>query len=141
MKHIVLSLLVALTATLGVSAQTPKKGASKFKKASVEIVEGHMVEVPATYPGGPTALLKDLSENLVYPPIAQEQELQGTIVLRFVVDTEGNIGNVQVKKSLSKECDQAAINALKKLKRFVPAKQKGKTVPVYFTLPVRFRLS
>lgn len=105
-----------------------------------EVMDNALVEVQAAYPGGEAALLKFISENLVYPSIAQEQELQGVVVLRFEVQKDGNVGKIQVQKSLSKECDQAAAQVVKKLKRFTPAKQQGHPVSVWFTLPIRFRI-
>ena len=85
-------------------------------------------------------MLSFVSKNLVYPAIAQEQELQGTVVLRFKVDVDGSVSAVKVEKSLSKECDQAAAAVVRKLHRFVPAKQQGHPVPVWFRLPIRFRI-
>lgn len=105
-----------------------------------EVMANELVEVQAAYPGGESALLAFVSQNLVYPSIAQEQDLQGVVVLRFRVEKDGSIGQIVIKKSLSKECDQAAANVVKKLKRFVPAKQQGHPVPVWFTLPIRFTI-
>lgn len=105
-----------------------------------EVMDNAIVEVQATYPGGEPALLKFVSENLVYPSIAQEQELQGTVVVRFRVEKDGSIGEIVIKKSLSKECDQAAAKVVSKLHRFTPARQQGHPVPVWFTLPIRFKI-
>lgn len=105
-----------------------------------EAVDNALVEVQATYPGGEAALLSFVSKNLVYPAIAQEQELQGTVVLRFIVGTDGSVSNIKIEKSLSRECDQSAANVVKKLHRFVPAKQDGHPVPVWYRLPIRFRI-
>lgn len=106
--------------------------------AEEEVADNALVEVPASYPGGEAALLQFISKNIVYPQIAQEQELQGTVIVRFRVEKDGSIGKIVIKKGLSKECDEAAAEVVSKLKRFVPAKQQGHTVPVWFTLPIRF---
>ncbi len=106
--------------------------------AEEEVADNALVEVPASYPGGEAALLQFISKNLVYPQIAQEQELQGTVIVRFRVEKDGSIGKIVIKKGLSKECDEAAAEVVSKLKRFVPAKQQGNPVPVWFTLPIRF---
>ena len=105
-----------------------------------EVVDNALVEVQATYPGGEAALIAFISKTLVYPQIAVEQDLQGTVILRFRVNADGTVGDIIVKKSLSRECDQAAADVVKKLKRFIPAKQQGHPVPVWFTLPIRFQL-
>ncbi len=106
-----------------------------------EVVDNAIVEVPATFPGGEAALLSFISKNLVYPAIAQEQELQGVVLLRFKVDVDGSVSTVKIVKSLSRECDQAAAAVVRKLPRFVPAKQQGHPVPVWFQLPIRFRIN
>lgn len=105
-----------------------------------EVMDNAIVEVQAQFPGGEAALLKFISDHLVYPSIAQEQELQGVVTLRFRVEKDGSVGEIRIVKSLSKECDQAAANVVKKLPRFTPARQQGHPVPVWFTLPVRFRI-
>ena len=105
-----------------------------------EVVDNALVEVQASYPGGEAALIAFISKNLVYPQIAVEQDLQGTVILRFRVNADASVGDIIVKKSLSRECDQAAADVVKKLKRFIPAKQQGHPVPVWFTLPIRFQL-
>ena len=99
-----------------------------------------MVEVPATYPGGEQALLAYVNSHVKYPEIAIEQEVQGVCLLRFKVDKDGSVSDVRVKKSLSKECDAEAIRVVKTLKRFIPAKQQGHPVAVWFNLPVRFQI-
>lgn len=105
-----------------------------------EVQDNAIVEVPATYPGGEPALLKFIADNLVYPSIAQEQDLQGRVTLRFKVEKDGSIGEVRIVKGLSKECDTEAVKVVKKLKRFTPARQQGHPVTVWFTLPIRFQL-
>ena len=105
-----------------------------------EVVDNALVEVQASYPGGEAALIAFISKTLVYPQIAVEQDLQGTVILRFRVNADGTVGDIIVKKSLSRECDQAAADVVKKLKRFIPARQQGLPVAVWFTLPIRFQL-
>ena len=120
--------------------ENQQAGGTTVPPKEPEVVDNAIVEVPATYPGGEAALLNFVSKNLVYPAIAQEQELQGVVVLRFKVDVDGSVSSVKIEKSLSKECDQAAAEVVRKLHRFVPAKQQGHPVPVWFRLPVRFRI-
>ena len=98
------------------------------------------VEQMPSYPGGDAALLQDVANNLQYPAMAQENGTQGRVVLQFVVTKNGSIGEVKVVRSLSPECDQAAIKAVKKLKKFNPGRQNGNAVNVWYTLPVTFKL-
>ena len=120
--------------------ENQRAGGTTVPPKEPEVVDNAIVEQPATYPGGESALLAFVSKNLVYPAIAQEQELQGTVILRFKVGTDGSVTDVKVEKSLSRECDQAAAAVVRKLHRFVPAKHQGHPAPVWFRLPIRFRI-
>lgn len=99
------------------------------------------VEQPPTFPGGEAALLRYISTHLKYPQAALEQELQGTISLRFVVETNGSIGDVQVVKSFGdKSCEKEAVRVVKSLPRFIPGKMQGRAVRVWYTVPIRFMI-
>ena len=111
-------------------------GGDEVPPAEEEIHE--VVEQDAEFPGGQAALLKYIRDNVKYPAIALEQDLQGMVILRFVVERDGSVGEVQIKKSLSAECDREAIRVVKSLPRFIPAKQSGRPVRKWFTVPVRF---
>ena len=99
------------------------------------------VEQDPQYPGGTAALYEWLSKNLVYPPIAAENGVQGTVSVRFVVKKDGSVGEVQVLRGKDPELDKEAIRVVKKLPKFIPGKMNGHAVNVWFTLPVRFKLA
>ena len=99
-----------------------------------------VAEVMPSYPGGDQELMKYLGDNLKYPVIDMEQGTQGRVVLRFVVGIDGNITDVTVLRSLSPTCDKEAIRVVRSMPKWIPGRQNGKPVPVYFSLPVRFRL-
>lgn len=117
-----------------------RAGATPVRRLEEEVVDNSIVEVPASYPGGDAAVLKFVSENLIYPIEARNAGLQGTVVLRFIIEKDGSIGQIVVRKSLSKECDQAAAQVISKLKRFTPAEQQGHKMKVWYTLPIRFSI-
>ena len=98
----------------------------------------NVVEQMPSFPGGEAALLKYVNTHIKYPAIAQEQEISGVVVLRFVVKEDGSVGEVIVQKSLAKHCDEEAVRVVKSLPRFIPGKQQGKAVRVWYTLPVRY---
>ena len=114
--------------------------AQKVEVAKQEVQDNNVVDVPASFPGGDAALRQFIAKNTVYPEIAIEQGLQGTVVLRFKVDVDGSVSTVSVKKSLSRECDKAAMDVFRKLPKFTPAKTNGHPVPVWFTMPVKFAI-
>ena len=118
-----------------------RTGGTTIPPKQEEVVDNALVEVQASFPGGEAALINYVNSHVKYPEIALEQELQGTVVLRFKVDKDGSVSDVMVKKSLSRECDQAAIKTVRSLPRFIPAKSQGHPVPVWYTLPVRFKIN
>ena len=103
-------------------------------------MDNSKADKPATYRGGNAEMLKDIARNLVYPATALEQQLQGRVVVQFGIDEKGKVVAVKVLKSLSPECDKAAAATVGKLGRFKPARHQGKAVPVWFVLPVNFRM-
>jgi len=98
------------------------------------------VEVMPQFPGGETALLKWLADNIQYPPIAQEQGIQGRVSLRFVVNPDGSVSKVEVQKSLDPSCDKEAVRVVGKMPKWIPGKQNGNPVYVYYSIPVYFKL-
>ena len=102
-----------------------------------EIVEGS-VEEDAQFPGGQVALLKYIRDHVIYPDAALKQGVQGMVILRFVVERDGRVGEIQVRSSLSPGCDREAIRVVKSMPRFIPAKLNGRPVRKWFTVPIRF---
>lgn len=99
-----------------------------------------VVEQMPVFPGGEPALLAYVNSHIKYPSISLEQEVQGKVVLRFVVLEDGSVGDVIVQKSLDPHCDKEAVRVVKSLPKFIPGKQQGKPVKVWFNLPVRFSI-
>ena len=91
--------------------------------------------------GGDKEMMSYLGRNIKYPMNAQERNIQGTVVLRFVVDKDGNITDVTVLRSLDSHCDKEAIRVVKSMPRWIPGEQNGTPVAVYFTIPVKFKLN
>lgn len=92
------------------------------------------------FPGGETALLKYLQENIKYPPKALKDSIQGRVVVQFVVDKAGSVGEVKVVRSVNKALDDEAVRLIKTLPKFYPGRQNGQAVAVWYTLPVTFKL-
>ena len=98
-----------------------------------------MVEQMPQYPGGITELLKYIAKNLRYPVIAQENGIQGRVIVRFVVTATGTVEQVQVMRSLDPNCDKEAVRVVQSLPKWIPGKQNGSNVPVYYTVPITFK--
>lgn len=70
-----------------------------------------------------------------------EQEIQGVVTLRFVVQSDGSVGEVHIVQGIDAACDAEAVRVIKSLPRFVPGRQYGRPVSVWFTLPIRFQIN
>ena len=99
-----------------------------------------VVEQMPEYPGGIPELMKFISENISYPQDAINNNIQGRVILKFVVNTDGSIDRIQILRGIDTSLDNEAIRVVKTLPRFSPGKQSGVPVPVWFSLPVLFRL-
>lgn len=97
------------------------------------------VEAMPSYPGGESAMIDYLKRNLKYPEEAKKKGVQGRVTLRFVVNDDGKIGDVTVIRGLAPDCDTEAVRVVSSMPNWVPGKQNGVAVPVYFTLPIVFR--
>ena len=95
-------------------------------------------EQPPMFPGGMEALMKYLNDNIIYPVIALENGVSGTVVLKFVVTKTGKIDDIQVVNSVDRALDEEAVRVVSQMPDWQPAKQNGNNVAVYFNLPVRF---
>ncbi|MDD5782095.1 MAG: energy transducer TonB [Muribaculaceae bacterium] len=98
------------------------------------------VEQMPQFPGGDAELMKFLRDNIVYPAMAQENNVQGKVIVQFVVTKTGDIGEVKVVKSVDRDLDNEAVRLVKKLPKFIPGRMNGQAVNVWYTLPVQFKL-
>ncbi len=98
------------------------------------------VEQMPQFPGGEAALMKYLQSHINYPPMAAENNVQGKVVVQFVVDKTGKVGEVKVVRSVDKDLDREAVRVCKSLPKFTPGRQNGQAVSVWYTLPVTFKL-
>ncbi|MCH5247824.1 MAG: energy transducer TonB [Muribaculaceae bacterium] len=98
------------------------------------------VEQMPQFPGGEAELMKYLSTHIKYPTMAMENNIQGQVVVQFVVQKDGSIGEVKVVRSKDPDLDKEAVRVVKTLPNFIPGKMNGQSVNVWYTLPVRFKL-
>ncbi|MFT3754006.1 MAG: TonB family protein [Paludibacter sp.] len=99
-----------------------------------------VIEQMPQFPGGEGELLAFIGKNLKYPVIAQENGIQGTVIVRFVVSRTGAVDKVEVLRSLDPACDREAIRVVRTLPNWIPGKQNGVNVSVYYTLPIKYKL-
>jgi TonB family protein len=99
-----------------------------------------VVEEMPMFPGGDAALLKYIAENTNYPEKAKENNLHGRVIIRFCINSKGNVGMISVIKGVSPELDTEALRVVSTLPTFKPGKQGGKPVPVWYMVPITFAL-
>lgn len=138
----------------GVVNQEGSDDADKFKAVQEQVVVKEpepekpkeeeifvAVEQQAEFPGGLPALMKWLSNNIRYPEAAQQNDIQGRVIVKFVVEKDGSIGAADIVKGVDKDLDREAIRVVKKMPKWQPGKNNGVAVRSYFTLPVVFKLA
>jgi len=118
-----------------------------YKLSTIETDENrtdevfYVVEQMPSFPGGLGAVMNYLSSNIKYPVIAEENGIQGRVIVQFVVGKDGSISNVHVAKSVEPSLDKEAVRVAKSMPKWIPGKQNGQAVNVKYTLPVTFRRS
>ena len=99
-----------------------------------------VVEEMPSFPGGQGALMSYLASNIKYPVVAQENGVQGRVIVSFVVERDGSISDVRVARSVDPSLDREAQRVVKSMPRWKPGKQNGSAVRVKYTVPAVFRL-
>lgn len=100
-----------------------------------------VVEEQAMFPGGMEAMYDYIGKNLKYPELAKEKDIQGRVFVNFIVERDGSITNVKCLRGIGGGCDEAAMEVVKNMPKWQPAKQRGKEVRCQFNLPINFELS
>ena len=93
------------------------------------------------FPGGVVALKRYIFSHVVYPAVARENGIEGTVFLRFEVTKTGKVGKVELQKGVDPLLDNEASKVIKTLPRFKPGEQNGKKVSVWYSIPVTFKLN
>lgn len=100
-----------------------------------------VVESMPSFPGGDAARVKYLNENISYPQMARESNIQGRVFITFVVETDGSITDVRILRGIGGGCDQEAIRVIENMPNWIPGRQRGKAVRVQFNMPILFKLN
>jgi TonB family protein len=110
----------------------------------VQITEGEnlrYVEQLPEFKGGMDALYNFIRENLVYPKNARDKEIQGTVIVEFVVKKDGSVGNVKATNSVDPELDAESVRIIKTLPpNWIPGKMNGKPVNCYYNIPISYKI-
>jgi len=109
-----------------------KKGAHEEPYTAVE-------EMPR-FPGGESALLEHIFKDLKYPVQSQINRIQGKVYVRITIAEDGSVKDPTIMRSLDTYCDKEAIRVMSSLPKWIPGKQNGANVPVYYVIPITFKL-
>jgi TonB family protein len=124
---------VAIDSSEGTS--NPTSGGSDTTNAVYEVVE-----IQPSPPGGMAGWNKYLMENLRYPTIAQRKGIEGTVIVAFVVNTDGTTTDIEILRSVGGGCDEEVIRIVKGSPKWTPGMQRGTPVRTRMRLPLRFML-
>ena len=98
---------------------------------------GHM----PSFPGGDAALMRFLSEHVVYPEEAAKNHIEGKVIVQFIIEKDGSVGEVKVARGVDKELDAEAVRVCKLLPKFSPGRNAdGEPIKIWYTLPITFKI-
>ena len=104
-----------------------------------EVVYSEVEQMPR-FPGGLDGLMEYLNSNIVYPRVAAEKNVQGSVLVQFVVEKDGSVGEIKILRSVEVNLDYEAIRLCKSMPKFEPGMVDGQPVRVWYTLPISFKL-
>ncbi|MES2276995.1 MAG: energy transducer TonB [Bacteroidota bacterium] len=125
-------LLAGLTFT---SHAQNKKAPAKDNKVFIA------VDQAASFPGGLEAFGSYLGKTIKYPAVARDKNVQGKVFVKFIVEKDGSLSDMEVKRGIGSGCDQEAMRALKNGPKWKPAMQSGKVVRSQYVVPINFSIS
>jgi TonB family protein len=108
--------------------------------SNADTSSGIQIDIMAEYPGGEDSIMAYIANNTRYPLSALEDNIQGRVLVSFVVDTGGRVINVKVVESVRADLDSEAIRVISGLKTFKPATRNGKEVSIGYRIPVNFKI-
>ncbi len=99
------------------------------------------LDVMPEFPGGTQKMLQFLGKNTKYPEKAKKDGIQGRVYTEFIINEEGLVSNVGIKKSANPELNAEAIRVVSAMPKWKPGEKNGKKVSVYYILPINFKLN
>lgn len=131
-KLVVLVFMMAFALNLNAQVDKPDNDAD---------VVYTIVDKEASYPGGIEALNTFLARNIIYPTLAKQKNIQGKVIISFIIEKNGSISNIKIVKDIGEGCGEEGVRIVKLMPKWKPAQQKGEPVRQQFVLPVLFKLT
>jgi len=140
----IFSTLILLTSCLLIQAQTADSAKTtennNLKENKIEKEVFLVVEEAPEFPGGQDAMMKFLADNITYPKEALDSLIHGTVYVNFIVEPDGSVSNIEVKRGIGGGCDEEAVRVIQMMPKWKPGTQRGEPVRVQYSLPIRFVL-
>lgn len=135
-----LSSLTAMAGTSSNDATAFSSGIENQVTRSDNEVFGSSGHMPS-FPGGDGALMRFLSEHVVYPEEAAKNHIEGKVIVQFIIEKDGSVGEVKVARGVDKELDAEAVRVCKLLPKFSPGRNAdGEPIKIWYTLPITFKI-
>ena len=135
-----LSSLTAMAGTSSNDATAFSSGIENQVTRSDNEVFGSIGHMPS-FPGGNGALMRFLSEHVVYPEEAAKNKIEGKVIVQFIIEKDGSVGEVKVARGVDKELDAEAVRVCKSLPKFSPGRNAdGEPIKIWYTLPITFKI-
>jgi periplasmic protein TonB len=115
-------------------------GEKEVKKVEEKDEPLLFVEQAPEFVNGLKAMYQFLGDNIKYPAVARENNIEGTVFINFVVGKDGTIRDVKVKRGIAGGCNEEAIRVVELMPKWNAGKQNGKPVSVSYTIPIKFKL-
>ena len=100
----------------------------------------NVVEIMPTFPGGSAKFIEFISQNLKYPKKALRANVEGKVIVSFIVEADGNLSEIEVVKGIGYDCDEEAVRVLSSTPDWIPGQQMGRNVKVRVMLPLNFNI-
>lgn len=127
------ALIMVFAFSLNVNAQE--------KKSENSDVVFTVVENEAEFPGGVEAMNSFMAENIKYPTLAKQKNIEGKVIISFIVEKNGTLSDIRTIKDIGEGCGDEGVRIVKLMPKWKPAKQKGQPVRQQFLLPISFVLT
>ena len=146
LRHLIMFILVGLVTGIAVASAINPNG---VVRGAIEHVLGipedttiyNNVEVMPSYPGDMAECYMFVARQMHYPEEAEEKDIEGRVLIRFVVEKDGRLTNFEVIESPDPLLSNEALRVLKQMPKWIPAKNKGKDVRCRYSMPILFRLN
>jgi len=134
------SLLLCLLFSVALTAQNNKPTDSEIIDLQFAEDVHVLVDKMPEYPGGKKAMFAYITKNMKFPDSAREKNISGVVVVNCVINEEGEITNIRLRRKINPQLDREAMRLIKAMPNWEPGRKQGKLVKVSVDIPVKFKI-